>query len=1188
MVSEEDTWRILRDVYLNLNGQSWHRSDGWLSQSVPICEWYGVTCLPRNSSKQWKPVIELELSNNNCDGKIPISLGDLTSLHHLDLSSNTIEGTLPRALGNLTQMMKLDLSDNAFVGTIPDMLSEMFGTLEHLDLGGNTLSGPIPTSFFYLTRLSFLNLSSNAFYLPLPDDIAALSSLRNLYLSHNQFYGSLPSGLASLSELVEMDVSHNSFSGEILPDWAASLTSLQVFIASRNNFSGSTAALGYMANIRKLFLDHNALSGEIHPYLYQLSQSIAIDLSYNFLTGWVTESLLSTLLSRTQLIYLSLVGNPGLVSYEGRIPPFLGADASISTHNRIGSFSCHRLFLRSSRSTTLMVDPEFFSYAHCSCVRDSYGVPPNECYDCPPGAYCCGSNFFTFDAGWYPIIKPVTPRHNNLSSIPPSSLPSPSIQSNLPLLKSEIDESSNQAHTKDEANKHHQYLDQDDFEQEHITHPRFLLSLSRPKPSHRLSSPSRSLPHLTYGHFEDTPSLHELPTPADRFGGRGMEKPLDWLSGPVLLYPCPDLSTSDSNSYSNNININVIGNNSLNGTAGNNYYASACNPTGESIFYYNSSKKYGILNNATLCSKGYDLRLCSLCTCAAASNASCYLSEDGSHHSGSSSVDCSCYYRSSMKCVRCESVWRFPKFLALVVSLWGLFVLLLAFIFYSKKAPVEATLLRFEWISRIHRRIINSSRGNSDHNLLSSMSSSSASSSDYSQEASSESGMRHSGYLKIMIVYLQTLSMITKDPILVYFKLTLGEIFTFGAICAWPLLSDPFMQHLFYLLLPVALLLGIVLALLIAAIASKIAMKFVRDEMVQEEDYVNDHLIYGGGGLDHNANGSPRSKGGVKQGGMSGGGGSFKRGHHSRDFMDSSVDLSGQRGSGGVNSKVEEYSLVSQGLSAALLVHWWFLFGIAYRSLSVFNCASDPLSSFLETQPWLGCNSPEYHGLRTLAILGSVIYLGIIPILFAVLLFVFRRKVHDPSTMSILEILCASYRSGVFWYELVATLRRISLAAVVALVPGSSAFKMSSVCLVLVVALYLQIVFRPFVTKFENVMEELAMVTVLVTYAAQFGVIMRFKQMDTLNTITVVFNFLMIAAIAYTYLSRTFFPYIRFCPWSKKETSSASPLRNDFEASSSTLNGRETINDSNDPMDVSPSHSRSSSISSTSRASRTR
>jgi hypothetical protein len=398
----------------------------------------------------------------------------------------------------------------------------------------------------------------------------------------------------------------------------------------------------------------------------------------------------------------------------------------------------------------------------------------------------------------------------------------------------------------------------------------------------------------------------------------------------------------------------------------------------------------------------------------------------------------------------------------------------MAFFFYCRKVPVEASPMRVEWIARIVRKF--------------------------------PTEMRHSGFLKILLVYLQTLSIVSKDQILTYFKITTGDIFSLGAICSLPVLSDPFYQHLVYLLLPLALLVGLGTAILLAAAVSSIAIRLTRDEAVQDEDFVNDHLIYGGGaGSDYDS--KP---------------------------MDSRP------------KKEDTYSFICQGFSVVLTVFWWFLFGVAYRALSVFNCASDPISSFLDSQPWLGCDSPQWRGLKILSIIAIVIYLALVPLVFAILLFAFRKRINEPCIKTVMEILCASYRSGVFWYELVATARRIGLAAVLALVPGSSAFKMSTVCLVLVVGLYLQILFRPFVTKFENVMEELAMVTIILTYAAQIGFNIRLAQNGTLNIVTIVLNFLLIACILYTYISRTYFSKYRYLPWSAKpnQDDQASSLAN--------------------------------------------
>ena len=1022
--SEPEVHDLLREFFFSLSGLKWSRSDGWLQPAVPICDWWGITCLPRNTSKEFATIIALELPSNLLVGTIPPSFPRLSTLQSLDLSDNLIQGSIPQDIGNFSTLVDLRLASNRFEGTVPDSLASngAYATLLRLDLSGNRITGPLPSSFWFFSRLKYLDLSNNAFNETLSGEISSLTSLQFLSLRGNHFFGPLPLGLAGLSSLRDLDISHNNFTGEIATDLTMSMTSLEVFAASFNNFSGTTCALGYLTNIRKLLVDHNALTGELHPYLYQLTNCVAMDLSANILSGWVPETLLFNLLARTQLVALNLMENPDLQSWEHRIPPFIGLDPHWTNRVRLGSFACNRLYAKASPSTTLMVDPSFFSYTHCNCIRDSYGQPPDQCYECPPGAYCSGSSFFTFDQGWYPVVEPVG--FNNSSEGPRTSYwdrPGADLNVGPKLHNHEVGTHSGALeHGHGDGNGR-------------SFRPRGLMESERDG-EFGGSLPSRlgpKLPRWEVSHRTGGSGMGQ-DYPRDPFIGGRM--PLGYLSGPVLLYPCPDLSTNSS----------------------------SCNPSGTSLFYYNSSTAYGIQDNQTLCSKGYDLRLCSFCTCSAASDSACTNSPfsplSGSSHPG----DCSCYYRSGLKCVQCKRVWKFHNMVALVASIWILFVLFMSFVFYCRKAPIEATPMRFEWVARLRRRI--------------------------------SSPPRHSGYLKIIVIYLQTLSLVSKDPILTYFKSVTGDVFSLGAICAWPLLSDPYWQLLFYLVLPLALLAGLLLALLFAALASSVAVRYTRKEAVQEEDYVNDHLIFGGGA-----------------------GSDF----HSKPYVDSSKDHG-------------EYSLVAQACSMVLIVYWWFLFGVAFRALSVFNCASDPLSSFLETQPWLGCKSPQWQGLKVLSIIGIVVYLCVAPVCFGILLFVFRNKINDSNMQTALEILTASYRSRVFWYELVTTARRIGLAAVVALVPGSSAFKMSSVCLVLVVGLYMQILFRPFVTKFENVVEELSMVTVLLTYAAQFGFNMRLNQTSTLNIVTIVVNFLLLTAMIYTYISRTFFQRYRFLPWSPK------------------------------------------------------
>jgi len=78
---EVDTILILADFFASTNGPAWTKNDGWL-KTTAICSWHGITC----SQYTHGDVTEINLSENKLDGKIPESLGRLTSLKKLVLS----------------------------------------------------------------------------------------------------------------------------------------------------------------------------------------------------------------------------------------------------------------------------------------------------------------------------------------------------------------------------------------------------------------------------------------------------------------------------------------------------------------------------------------------------------------------------------------------------------------------------------------------------------------------------------------------------------------------------------------------------------------------------------------------------------------------------------------------------------------------------------------------------------------------------------------------------------------------------------------------------------------------------------------------------------------------------------------------------------------------------------------------
>ncbi|XVF57933.1 hypothetical protein PTKIN_Ptkin07bG0022200 [Pterospermum kingtungense] len=85
----------------------------------------------------------LDLSCNNLTGKIPLALGNLSSIHALNLSHNRLTGPIPVSFSKLDEIESLDLSYNYLNGEIPSELTNLV-RLEVFSVAHNDLSGKIP------------------------------------------------------------------------------------------------------------------------------------------------------------------------------------------------------------------------------------------------------------------------------------------------------------------------------------------------------------------------------------------------------------------------------------------------------------------------------------------------------------------------------------------------------------------------------------------------------------------------------------------------------------------------------------------------------------------------------------------------------------------------------------------------------------------------------------------------------------------------------------------------------------------------------------------------------------------------------------------------------------------------------------------------------------------------------------
>ncbi len=293
---QEDRWRTpderaLFQLFRSTGGQTWTRSDNWLSDA-PIGDWHGVEADTAGR------VLSLDLSDNGLSGPIPAELGDLALLRELDLSGNALWGPMPSEMSRLirlrrlsitglrgspapvpswlqrlTALESLDLSDNRMTGSAPAWLGR-FAALESLDLSGNHMRGAIDPEIGALARLKTLRLNDNALVGPIPPEFGQLSALEVLDASSNRLTGLVPADLGRLTELTRLDLSDNALSGPI-PAELGRLAALQRLDLSGNQLSGPIPAeLANSTRLSVLALGWNELSGPIPPELGDLSSLV--------------------------------------------------------------------------------------------------------------------------------------------------------------------------------------------------------------------------------------------------------------------------------------------------------------------------------------------------------------------------------------------------------------------------------------------------------------------------------------------------------------------------------------------------------------------------------------------------------------------------------------------------------------------------------------------------------------------------------------------------------------------------------------------------------------------------------------------------------------------------------------------------------------------------------------------------
>ncbi|KAJ9175019.1 hypothetical protein P3X46_013606 [Hevea brasiliensis] len=262
--------------------------------------------------QSWSKLEVLQLDNNFVHGKLPASIGNMTSLTHLDLSRNYIEGSIPSSIRPLPHLQNFLLSCNQLCGMLPSWLGQLQNLVE-LHLNSNLFNGTLPDNLGQISKLSTLDVSSNHLTGNLPESMGKLSLLKYLDVSSNRLVGIVSeSHFLKLKKLVFLDLSFNSLIFNFSPNWVPAFQLKSLMMRSCNLGPSFPGWLRSQRHILEVDLSNANISGSIPNWFWDISGSLfLLNFSSNLLQGHLPSTFSVDFCAKVDLSFNLL---------EGRIP----------------------------------------------------------------------------------------------------------------------------------------------------------------------------------------------------------------------------------------------------------------------------------------------------------------------------------------------------------------------------------------------------------------------------------------------------------------------------------------------------------------------------------------------------------------------------------------------------------------------------------------------------------------------------------------------------------------------------------------------------------------------------------------------------------------------------------------------------------------------------------------------------
>ncbi|GLT90604.1 hypothetical protein SLE2022_085270 [Rubroshorea leprosula] len=283
----------------------------------------------------------LDLSSNDFNTKILLSLSELSSLKSLNLASNYFQVSNHtngfKRLSKLRSLEILDLSynylNNGLLTSLSDLLSLKSLNLANCNLmiASNHMEGADFEKLSRFRHLEFLDLSDNK---DLNNSILSylnsFSSLKTLILSNCRLNGTLSTReLSNLRNLKVLDISSN--------DIESLESSQEVLDLSYNFFNNSVLpSVNEFSNLKSLSIEDNNLKGLVDVTKFDALRCLEeLQMSYNKLNQFVSTNA-NTSFSKLKTLYLD-----GIFPEESSVPAQLSLEAFPSLKRLYLTYNYH-------------------------------------------------------------------------------------------------------------------------------------------------------------------------------------------------------------------------------------------------------------------------------------------------------------------------------------------------------------------------------------------------------------------------------------------------------------------------------------------------------------------------------------------------------------------------------------------------------------------------------------------------------------------------------------------------------------------------------------------------------------------------------------------------------------------------------------------------------------------------------